>query len=431
MVSILELIFAYGLILFVLSIPPPSEVPIKAQFVNSESEAVAICWMSSYTREHELISGSLKDCYEVKVNDQLNMQTYAGHRFLAFPVQRRAEAPTRYFSMEPQTTRYHISFSGMESLSLPLSSDQPNISVSYVWNTFILRYRHELMMTFALFLIAWEIFFPTRTPKDSLKTVNSSSKQLAVPRQELKAFATTTMLLNHASYIFLRASPAWLRLGCLPADLAGSMHLYCWLTGYNFTPQSRSESWMILTVYILLEHFCRLPSPFAYESLMTIVLARKLLSTSFFETFLLKWSLCFHACFIALCLQFAPIFNADGLRVLQVTGFLYAIAGRMFVLPVDASKRLIWLFAASLKIILLIWTLTIKEIDLSSVAQVVVTTLCLLWFTFHLVLLGFPLKEPLRRYTPNLVVTFLSRYSLEIYGVHLFLAYAYQLYLQR
>jgi hypothetical protein len=424
--KILERGLAYGLIIVFLLMPRgENQISIDVVFKNLENETVSLCWMSSFAREEEIISNAADHCFKIVVGDGVNMKTYANHRFLAVSSSsKRADnvSSTKYFVMDPNITQHNISFGEPKLLQI-----DSNISFSYLWNYYILRYRHQVMIGLTLLLISLDLFSSSSPPKDGLKSVESSSRQLAVPRQVLKAFATLMMLLNHASYLFLQDSP-WMRIGALPADLAGSMHLFCWLTGYNYSSYSRSQSWAILVLFLLLEQYCRLPSPFAYESLMTIVLARKFLSYPIFQSFLLKSSLLFHSILIIILLSAESYFNVDGLRILQISGLIYAIAGRLFVLPVDIWKQLIWLFAGSFKILLLVWTVTLKGIDTSSTLQIAAAALCLLWFFFHLFLLGCPVKKPLWKYSPNFMITFLSRYSLEIYGGHLFLAYAYHLH---
>lgn len=428
----LERALAYGFILmFLLRRLDHEEVSLDVTFRNLEKEEVYLCWMNSYARESEIITKASETCFKVAANDGMKMNTFVSHRFLAVSSssssQPNDDNNTNYFVMDPEITQYNISFTRKEH-----QDQQPHqMSLSYFWNYHLLRYRHEVMVGLALLLISLDLLFSFGLPKDGLQTVTTSSRQLAIPRQVLKAFATLMMLVNHASYLLLHDYPSWMRLGTLPADLAGSMHIFCWLTGYNYSPHSRSQSWTILVLFLLLEQYCQLPSPFSYESLMTIVFARQLLSFSRFQSFLLKSPLLFHSIFIVILLSTESYLNACGLRILQISGLIYAIAGRMFVLPVDIWKQFLWLFAGSLRIILLVWNVTLKEIDTSSIPQIVVAALCLLWFVFHLILLGRPVKKALWDYSPNVIITFLSRYSLEIYGIHLFLAYFTIIYKQQ
>jgi hypothetical protein len=416
---------AYGLILMILLRQRDHhQTPIDVIFQNLEKENVSLCWMSAYARENEIISKASEKCFKIAVDDGIKMKTFETHRFLAVSSRKPTDGGSydiNYFVMDPEIKQYNISFRHTESPQI-----NSNISFSYLWNYYFLRYRHQVMIGLTLLLISLDFFPSPSLPKDALQTIKSP-RQLAVPRQGLKAFATLTMLLNHASYLLLKDSPSWMRLGALPADMAGSMHLFCWLTGYNYSPYSRSQSWTILVLFLILEQYCRLPSPFAYESLMTIVFARKLLSFSPFQSFLLRASLLFHSIFIVFLLSTESFLNADGLRILQISGLIYAIAGRTFVLPVDIWKQLLWLFAGSFKVLLIVWTVTLSEIDTSSIPQLTVAALCLLWFIFHLFLFGCPVKKPFWKYSPNFMITFLSRYSLEIYGAHLFLAYYYHL----
>ena len=256
------------------------------------------------------------------------------------------------------------------------------------------------------------------------------SHQLAIPRQSLKSFATLMMLLNHFSYLFLQSNPIWMKLGALPADLAGSSHIFYWLVGYNKSNYNRSETWKVLFILFLLEQFCRLPSPFSYESLLTIVISRKFLSSDWFNYFLLNYSILFHSFVIILLIYFNSIFNSEGLRLFQNIGFIYAISGRLFIISNNSYKNMLWLFAGSSY--LLIKTInhnSFEEFDNSSIWQVLALFFSLSWYCIHILLFSFPLEAPLWK-TNSLLTIFFSRYSLEIYVIHLFLAYCYHLYRQ-
>lgn len=419
--SFLEGGLAYGLVLFVLLTPQTREIPLQVKFLNLEKEDIYLCWMSAYARENEILFGSHQKCFKIMTNDDLIMNTYVGHRFLALPVRRTSEITKQFFAMDSASLQYNISFSHRSDTKV----DYTQLSLSYLWNNLLLRYRHEVVVCISVLLITLDLFGKRHNPSRAAAHLNLN--QLAIPRRFLKAFATLMMLINHASYIFLADHPSWMRLGALPADLGGSMHLYCWLTGYNYSSKSKNHVWCILVAFLILEQFCRLPAPFAYESLVTIVVARVILSFSIFEDFLLNYSILSHAVLIALLLLSGPFLNADGLRILQISGFLYAIAGRLFVLPVNYSKQLIWLFAGGLQILIIVWKATLSEVDTSSRLEVIIAALCLSWYCFHLLLLGLPLKKPIWNPKSTTVMNIISRYSLEIYVIHLFLAYFYHL----
>lgn len=416
--SFLERAIAYALVIAALFSPLTKDRSLQVTFMNFEEEDVYLCWMSAYAREYEVISGSRDNCYIVTEGVLLN--TFTGHRFLALPINMTSNIKKQFFVID-QAIQYNISFTNQSNQL----SNYSDFSFAYFWNHSMLRYRHEVVVLFAIIFITGDLLF--KRPKPESKFTQSNAVQLGIPRQYLKAFATLMMLINHASYLFLADYPAWMRLGALPADLGGSMHLYCWLTGYNHSSHSRTQVWGILIAFLLLEQYCRLPPPFAYESLMTIVVARILFSQPKFNYFLQNCSIIFHGLLIAILLLSEPFLNADGLRILQISGLLYAIAGKLFILPIDTWKQFIWLFAGSLRILFISWKSTLSEVDPSSSPQIAITALCLGWFVFHIILLGYPMKKPYWNPTVYSPIMILSRYSLEIYVIHLFLAYYYHL----
>lgn len=428
------------------------ETSLLVTFYNYNSYDLYLCWISPSARESEIIQKSPEGCYIMDANGGIRSTTYKSHRFLILPSNKtllntkdrnnQTISPI-FISIDLEPKEYHILFNSSDVTDnnnnnvnyYYKSSNHFQWNSSYIWNYILLRFRHEVMVIVIILLATWNILNSSFTTKTKIVNNNNNNKndnkyhQLAIPRQGLKSFATIMMLLNHASYIFLRSYPSWMKLGTIPADLAGSSHLYYWLVGYNMSNNNRSYNLKVLLVLFSLEQFCRLPSPFTYESLLTVVILRHLLSIKLFDYFLLNYSIFFHSILIFIFIQLNPIFNGEGLRLCQMIGVIYAISGRMFVISSDPYKNMLWLFAGSGHIIFkMVSVNSFDVIDLTSSLQVLLLSFSLTWYCLHILLFSFPLENPFWKSNSSFTI-FFSRYSLEIYVVHLFLAYFYHLYI--
>ena len=542
-----QLFIALAVVFFLIAFPPLStrtETSLTVKILNPTPHSVALCWLSSYSRESEVVRNSPEGCYRVGegVSNVFTLNTYTGHRFILLPWDKTTATtalthattasdtsdgasdgasdetfatatditttvgddesgvsgvsdattpplvnegvsdatgtiPTRFLFIKPDMHSYEVDFTTPMSVSECVSIGVGECvrallvditSVDDVWQH-LLRHRHYCMMLVVsvMLLSTWSIHTPSCTHTLTRKSSGSSSvssvrqikalkkssasgsasecvsecasrASLLIPRHSLKCFAVLNMLLNHVSYALLESKSTTQTLGTLPADLIGSAQIFWFLVGYHHShshsPSVRSGTSTLLITFVLLEHFCRLPSPFTFETLMTVVVARALLTSKVFNfngdssegqsSVFAELPLLIHAVMCSALIAVNNLFNASGLRLLQCTGILYAIAGRLFLtrsLSHSTNGRAahyLWLAAAWGLQFKLVWTtkLSALVVDMTTLPVVCVAAVCVSGAVGQLVLFACPVSAPL--WTPSSASVWVSRHSLEIYVFH-------------
>mmetsp|Transcript_9625 Transcript_9625/g.18071 ORF Transcript_9625/g.18071 Transcript_9625/m.18071 type:complete len:253 (-) Transcript_9625:146-904(-) len=243
------------------------------------------------------------------------------------------------------------------------------------------------------------------------------------------------MIVNHLSYLLFKDKTMEQNLGTLPADLIGSSQIFWFLVGYqqstSHAPSARFDTTQLLLAFLALEHFCRLPRPLTYETLMTVAVARTLLNSDIFDynkekkmCLFSELPLLIHSVCCCALISVQDIFNASGIRLFQCIGLLYAIAGRLFHsnspgAPVGVKyARYLWLVAAWGLQLKIVWSTKLKFMDVNIYSpEVVVIGLCFLGAILQVVVFACPRENAL--WTPATVTVWISRHSLEIYCAHL------------
>ena len=443
----LQTLLSVILIIVVILYPRPGgDNATRVSIVNPTESDVALCWLSTYVRENELLEKAPEGCYRIRVgvNKSFTLNTFEGHRFILVPWDKpsaNSGSPSRGFlhithGMTDYTVDFHES-------ALTTLREMKNLTD--VWQQ-LLRNRHYVMIfvvcVYAIILQLTNSTIPHRR-RIGLKKRNEDGEvweNLLIPRHNLKCFAVLNMVLNHLSYMFFQNDPKWQYIGTLPADLIGSAQIFWFLVGcypnYSRTSHVRTNSTMLLLVFILLEHYCRLPKPFTYETLFTIVISRSLLEMDLFQhdekkkcVLFSSYPIWVHAISCAVLIAVNDVFDASGLRLFQCEGILYAIAGRLFFrcenAPVSSrAAHMLWLLAAWALRLKTTWTAKVNNIDMYSL-EAVVTAFCLVGALVQMIVFAVPVKNSLwiSSWTSKLI----SRYSLEIYVGHLVLLWIYHI----
>ena len=448
---ILQSVFSVSLISLVVVYPlwyrKGESEAMTVKILNPTESPVALCWLSSYARENELIENSPDGCYRIGQGEKntFTLNTFEGHRFILLPWDKKAYAdenfatlPTIFVYMKPGLTFYEVEFkSTIESL-------RDIDSLTDFWQQ-LLRHRHHFMIFLvSLYILNMQFInytsYQTRKPAGKHRRVDGISEvNTLISRQSLKSFAVISMILNHISYILFDEKSLWRFIGTIPADLIGSSQIFWFLVGLHHasshTTAVRSNSVVILVSFLLLEHFCRLPKPLTYETLFTVVVCRTLLSLDIFQydkelklVSFSRYPIWLHAILCSLIIAANDIFNANGLRLFQCVGILYAVAGRLFLCgrstaPLSSrAAQFVWLLAASGFQIKCIWANKVSYLEIYSI-QSVVTFFCFLGALFQFYIFAFPVKNSL--WVPSKSAVMLSRYSLEIYVGHLVLLWLF------
>jgi hypothetical protein len=177
-----------------------------------------------------------------------------------------------------------------------------------------------------------------------------------LPRHYIKCYAVVNMLLNHIGYVFIRNNKPLQTAFTLLADAGGSMHIFNWLVGYNTSRSSKSSETMLLLAFVFLNQCVDLPRPVTYETLLSISLIRLVLQARVFHRDA-KTGKCaaadahilVHAASCVAILLLGRFVGAEGLKLTNVVGILYACSGRLYAIGnVDLSKRMLWLSTAVL-----------------------------------------------------------------------------------
>lgn len=538
---------------------------ILATFRNHSDRNMAVCFKSPYVSESELVAVAPDDCSFIGRRSSINVNTYEGHAFVILPWEKPDNVPTEYgvVVMRPDVTVVNVELDAVLSAVPPLwytlKANRHYLSllvgvlalfVEYISTTMQTsddekRYNHRQEVESSTISSS-----STSTTTTSTTTTTSSHRQsilrsqlgeLLVPRHSLKGMAVTLMLIDHAAYRLLSGSEGIMRVFTLPADIGSSMHIFSWLTGYHvvldgknssFTAHNstntsfRSASVAILIVYYAMDYWVRLPSPFTYEALMTVVLARSLFSTRYFAvrqqqpavvsteqgcagaddgtsagdtgismdanrgkktkkgtkaakisgdiniedkkeknnyTSSARITCDFaefhpwvHSVFLCTLIVTNYVTTVDGLRLFFNSGLIFAVAGRLFVVSASSSlarsNMLLWLFSGQIYVFRGVWDRTISKADFTSSIEVVGICIGVLWQLCVLYVLSHPVSatnddddddataedtdlavkvnEKKKKKTvlfsrASTLAVLLSRYSLEIYVVHLAALYAY------
>lgn len=492
MIQYLQNVVSVLTVVLVILYPPKlfdssNSTPITINILNPTLSPIGLCWLSSFAREDEVTQNAPKGCYKigVGVENTFNLNTFTGHRFIILPWDKEEDdrilpsgtvnsyrkstfSPSTFLYIRPNMTSFTVEFKS----SLATLGDVTNVEDAW---QLLLRNRHYFMILLvSIYIVALQYTSPLSnlSPKPNQRLQRTKSKAdmtgpgctqvtMLVPKHSLKCFAVINMLLNHLGYLVFQDKKAslWQLAGTLPADLVGSSQIFWFLVGYHHAPRlpgsSHSHSIRLLVAYFLLEQFCRLPSPFSYDTLFTVVVARSLLSLKVFDSNqdtsgicsfsqLSIWVHCLCCCVLIIC---NDTFNSNGVRLLQCTGILYAVAGRLFALSkfpctpsgdwkcdgLDSNGR------STHRVALLLWLLAAWSLQLSLTWKSKLVTLwddlvffslpsaligaCLLGAVGQFMLLSCPVRKPL--WTPSNLAVWVSRHSLSIYCSHLMLLWWY------
>ena len=430
-------VLAYCIVIYIILYfnPTEDETAVKAIISNSAARDVAVCWGSAYDREHEIVARSPEGCYRVNANSQMLMNTYSGHRFVILPYEKSDLQDYWFISIKKDTTNYEVGFK--------VEVGYDDMTWSDIWSE-VLRRRHVITMTIAsvyLVMLHLPLFPSTAHPEETeQKQYPPIPKQdkirtyLAIPRQSLKCLAVILMLLNHVTYLLYQDTPSVLLVGTIPADLGGSSAIFSFLVGYNTSLQStRANTTILIVVFMLLEQWVRLPRPFVYEYLFTYAVARSFLSTSMLRVEhvtglpscrLASYPIWVHAGLICILISSNGLFNAEGIRLMQNTGLLLAILGRLFVTCRQVEIRFLWALSASLFMLKNTWH-KLSTADVNSPIEMTVGVVCVMGLCLETILFTIPVAREQVLWKHSRISSFLSRYSLEIYVSHLVLFYAY------
>lgn len=462
MIFLLQTFLSALFVILVILYPPQyggtsSNTALKVDILNPTDSPVGLCWLSTYDRESELIARAPEGCYRIGqgVQNIFKLNTYTGHRFIIVPWDKDEASVTSTFSktiptiflyMKPELTFYTVDFKSS------LASLKDITSLDDVWQQ-LLRNRHYFMI-FVVSIYLLSLQFSSHSSSSSsrkasqrhskmitksMPPMKTSDTQLLVPRHSFKCFAVLNMIVNHLSYLLFPDRPAWQLVGTLPADLVGSSQVFWFLVGLNpgaSRPDSvRSESSIVLVSFVLLEHFCRLPKPLTFETLLTVVAARSLLSADIFAYNEEKKCCAFaqlpiwvHALCCCALISTNNIFNANGLRLVQCVGILYAVTGRLFhschaAAPKSArAAHYLWLLAAWGFQLKLIYRAKLITLDIYS-PQAFVVAVCLVGAVCQAAMIACPVKQSW--WVSSSMSVAISRYSLEIYVFHFVLLWYY------
>lgn len=431
--------------------------------INDSEVDVAMCWMNSYNTESEVSMRSPKGCYLIDRNDEIRLNTYVGHRFLILPKNPRIDRNDNYFliaSKNVLSTKVSTLKNIYNHINFSLSSKlEFRVFIDNLWST-LLRYRLIVITSIVSTIILFELISP-KTKVNNTNTSQVSQSYPAIPRNSLKCYAVITMLLNHFGHICI-TDKLMTKLYTIPATAGGSFDIFMWLVGYNTSQQKYSESAKILIVFLVLELFVALPSPFSYSSLVTAVAIRYITNSKWFaynntskSCLFADYHILYHMLLCMALISCENVLNADGIRLLEVQGLLAGIAGRLFNCTnpvsltdssnekkgmkesdafinsnfIQISKLFVWTYALFLMKSNVLWLAYLQqEENLFAVTlRNAYLYLVLAVFVVIFLVLLFPCKKPLWSKSSR-VAKVISHYSLEIYFVHLVLGFLYLKY---
>lgn len=472
--------------------PSLFDIPITATIFdslapNNPGDSFGLCWYNPDLTLNRIIAQFPTDCN--RLSPGITTNTYVGHQFIVMPYDESGHISSskrkvhQIFAIQPNITSYDV----REIDDLYLSPSEPwyrllklnvgHADIILMWQHAIIH-RRMICLYYALFLIIVCVLCtpaPSITPPkgtvSSPKMPNSISDMeptdtdingvtctdlhphqhshlqliqdsLIIPRHALKSIAVVTMVLNHIGHNSLTSrgsgltfKPYWTVL----ADAGWSSQVFCWLAGLNTSQVNKSSELVIIMVFVGLELFIRLPSPITYENLLTIATIRLLCGTDWLSVRsqgvsckFADMHILFHAALCCFTTQLLDkLLGADGLKVINISGVLYAMSGRIFAVNVGrgrswdlSSKTLLWHAAATyseMTGIAASW----GSFEKHSAASYAYCGFFMCSLALQLVVLNTPASKPNTNQHSSYLNAVVARYSLEIYVFHFLLLLAY------
>lgn len=472
--------------------PSLFNIPITATIFdslasNNPGESFGLCWFNPDSTLNRIITQFPTDCS--RLSPGITTNTYVGHQFIVIPFDDSGHISSskrklhQIFAVQSNITSYDV----RQLDELHISPSEPwyrlmQLHVGYadmilMWQHAIIH-RRMICLYYALFLIIVCVLYtpaPSIAPpkgtvssqkmpdsiSDMEPTVTDTSRDtctdlltqqhshlrliqdsLIIPRHALKSIAVVTMVLNHIGHNSLSSrgsgltfKPYWTVL----ADAGWSSQVFCWLAGLNTSQVNKSSELVIVMAFVGLELFVHLPSPITYENLLTIATIRLLCSTDWLSVrspgISCKFAdmhILIHAVLCCLTTQLLDkLLGADGFKVINISGVLYAMSGRIFAVNVGrgrswdlSSKALLWHAAATyseMTGIAASW----DSFEKHSVASYAYCGFFMSSLALQLVVLSTSASKPSPSRHSFYLNAVVARYSLEIYVFHFLLLLAY------
>lgn len=447
----------------------PVTATIYDSLATDQIGSLGVCWYNPDLTYNQIITKFPNGCH--KMLPGITTNTYVGHKFLIVPydntfIDSNKNTITNNFDYKCITianniTTYNVR-DQIREFDWSVEYIMTNFDFYVIWNQ-ILIYRRHISQLYALILLTLCLFSSSSSASKILSKGNDikaskpqNSVYLLISRHQLKCIAVLTMILNHighnmkiseydndspnstAAIVGMYFKPYWTFL----ADAGWSSQLFAWLTGYNISTTNKSSGILLVVVFLFLEQYIHLPSPITYETLISMVTFRLILSYDYMtinrntnRCLFSELSILYHSllCIIVITL-ISDIIGANGLKLINISGLLYAISGRLFAVNVNFSielilKSLIWLVAASyieyngirssLKLF--------EEYSISYYIYIIIYGLSLL---FQVILLSIPHKQQPFSSKGNKLTYMISRYSLEIYVIHFLILLSYNKFIR-
>lgn len=472
--------------------PTLFNIPITATIFdsltsNKPGDSFGLCWYNPDSTLDRIIAQFPIDCN--RLSPGITTNTYVGHQFIVMPFDESGHISSskrklyQIFAIQPNITSYDVR--QLDVLHLSPSEPWYRLLKFHVgYSDMILMWQHAIIhrrifcLYYALFLIIVCVLYmpaPSKAPpkgtvsspnmpnsiSDMEPTDTNISKvtgtdlhpqhhshlgliqdSLIIPRHALKSIAVVTMVLNHIGHNSLSSrgsgltfKPYWTVL----ADAGWSSQVFCWLAGLNTSQVNKSSELVIVMAFVGLELFVRLPSPITYENLLTIATIRFLCCTDWLSVRspgvsckFADMHILFHAVLCCLTIQLLDKFlGADGLKVINISGVLYAMSGRIFAVNVGrgrswnmSSKALLWHAAATYSEMTGI-NASWDSFEKHSVASYAYCGFFMCSLALQLVILNMSASKPNPNQYSFYLNALVARYSLEIYVSHFLLLLAY------
>jgi hypothetical protein len=396
----------------------------NAKVINFSSNSMAFCYLNPDYTLGEVITTPSRFCAQILPKDTYSMITYASHRFYVFPwsPQHRADFTPQIITMFPSVTEYRLRSTGLDAIDVSLFDR----FVEY-WGS-LCGQRHKIGASFAIVLLGFSYIFASQTNKLHHSTsFPASHRQIYAPRASLKCLATVAMLLNHVGHFLFVKNNFQKQVLTFPADIGLSSHLYWWLAGFG-SGRIRSSDSQLLVAYLLLLYIADLPSPFTYETLLNVATIRLITSWAPMKT-LSESNVLVHGVLCCALLISGLLFDSDCLKILHTEGLALGISSNLLTLHTDALKRLIWVFPVIMLIFYKNYTrlTTDKDINNLNIFQYSYFGIwTLISVAVHSAVLFVPVAKS--AWKSSNLTEIISRYSLEIYVVHILILYIMQLF---